>query len=505
LGQYFDLERKKLKQMKNLLKPGGFILPIAFLCLPLILLGQVQQLNNFYGQSHAGGDICVKSGNFDTDVSVERLVTQILEKYGAKNRYVIVPCDRTSTAQATVDDKMRPYILYNPQFINSLKPLNFTTSTVGGVGSTNWEKLAILSHEIGHHINYHIINPHPDATNRSMELEADETAGHILYKLGATLEDAQRVMYSSAVSAEGSYTHPPRAQRLAAIEKGWRQAERQFPRTTEGPKPANEETDADLRHFNMVRVRGGTFMMGCTGEQGSDCQESEKPVHQVTVSDFYIGKYEVTVNEFKVFVESTGYRTDAEKDGGSYFWTGSTWEKRSGVNWRFRGDGTQRSTNEGNHPVLHVSWNDAVEYCKWLSKRSGKGYRLPTEAEWEYAARGGTSSRGYKYAGSNNVDEVAWYGSNSGRKTQPVGQKNANELGLYDMSGNVWEWCADDWLGNYIGAPPTGRAWIENPRASGRVYRGGSWIYVALFCRVSFRFYSGPSFRSYALGFRLAL
>ena len=487
--------------MRNLFKTGGLVLLVIMLWKPLGLWGQSAQLNNFYGQSHTGGDICVKSGNFDTDVSVERLVTQILEKYGAKNRFVIVPCDRTSNAQATVDDKMRPYILYNPQFINSVKSLNFTTSTVGGVGSTNWEKLAILSHEIGHHINYHIINPHPDATVRSMELEADETAGHILYRLGATLEDAQRVMYSSSVSLEGSYTHPPRAQRLAAIEKGWREAEKQYPRSTVVPGPGTVEADADLRQYNMVRVRGGTFTMGCTTEQGSDCESDEKPVHQVTVSDFYIGKYEVTVNEFKAFVEATGYRTLAERAGNSPICTGTIWEERADVNWRYRADGSQRPASEGNHPVLRVGWYDARKYCEWLSGMTGKTYRLPTEAEWEYAARGGLQSRGYKYAGSNSLDEVAWYSGNSGAQTQPVGRKKANELGLYDMSGNVWEWC-EDWYGTY------GSTAQSNPKGSSsgshRVVRGGSWDDFAGYGRVAYRLHDLPAYRYISLGFRAA-
>jgi formylglycine-generating enzyme required for sulfatase activity len=155
--------------------------------------------------------------------------------------------------------------------------------------------------------------------------------------------------------------------------------------------------------------------------------------------------------------------------------------------------------------VERVSWNDIQEFLSKLNAKTGKTYRLPTEAEWEYAARGGSQSRGYKYAGSNSLDEVAWYTDNSGSKTHPVGQKKANELGLYDMSGNVWEWCADDWHGSYSGAPSTGRAWIDSPRASSRVFRGGGWDGGARYCRVSYRGNYTPSFRGSALGFRLAL
>lgn len=212
----------------------------------------------------------------------------------------------------------------------------------------------------------------------------------------------------------------------------------------------------------------------------------------------------MTVAQFKQFIDETNYRTDADKDGGSYFWTGSAWEKRAGVNWKYDSQGTVRPQSDYNHPVIHVSWNDAVEFTKWLSNKSKKKYRLPTEAEWEYAARGGASlgsATANIYAGSNNIDEVAWYTSNSGSKTQPVGRKKANEQGIYDMSGNVWEWCSD-WYGNYISGSQT------NPQGpssgSGRVLRGGSWLSDARGCRLSDRNRSSTGYRSNGGGFRLA-
>jgi hypothetical protein len=158
-----------------------------------------------------GEDICVRSGNYSNDVSVEKLVAQIVEKFGMKNAFLIIPCDRTPNAQATIDQNGKPYILYNPEFLKSVKSLNFTTTSIPS-NITNWETITVLAHEIAHHLNFHLVNPHPDAIFRSMELEADETAGFILYKLGATLEEAQRAMKSESVSIEGSYTHPPRPQ-----------------------------------------------------------------------------------------------------------------------------------------------------------------------------------------------------------------------------------------------------------------------------------------------------
>jgi formylglycine-generating enzyme required for sulfatase activity len=236
---------------------------------------------------------------------------------------------------------------------------------------------------------------------------------------------------------------------------------------------------------DMILVTGGTFQMG------SNESDDEKPVHSVMVNDFYMGKYEVTLGKFKKFVDETAYQTDAEKGDGSHIWTGSKWEKRGGVNWKCDVEGNIRNQSEYNHPVIHVSWNDASEYCNWLSLKTGKSYRLPTEAEWEYAAKGGSQSRGYTYSGSNNAGDVAWCMENSGNETHPVGQKQPNELGIYDMTGNVWEWCSD-WYGKdyYAGSPS------NNPKGPStgalRVFRGGSWGSNARDCRAAGRSGDAP-------------
>jgi formylglycine-generating enzyme required for sulfatase activity len=214
---------------------------------------------------------------------------------------------------------------------------------------------------------------------------------------------------------------------------------------------------------DMVFVKGGTFQMG------SNEHDSEKPIHNVTLADFEIGKYPVTQ---KLWTEIMGKNPA-----------------------KFKGDDL---------PVENVSWHDAQDFLQKLNARfPGMDYRLPTEAEWEYAACGG--EKGAKdhfiYAGSNNLDEVGWYDKTSGSKTHPVGGKKPNQLGLYDMSGNVWEWCAD-WYGAYHSGPvnnPTGPA-----KGSARVLRGGGWYDGADHCRVAYRDFNTPGYRHYYLGFRVA-
>ena len=219
--------------------------------------------------------------------------------------------------------------------------------------------------------------------------------------------------------------------------------------------------------FDMIMVEGGTFTMGATSEQGSDTGSDEKPVHQVTLSDFYIGETEVTQ---------------------------ALWKAVMGTNPSyFKGD---------SNPVYDVSWNDCQEFIRKLNSLTGRTFRLPTEAEWEYAARGGNQSKGYKYSGSNTHSSVAWHTDNSGSQTHAVKTKSPNELGLYDMSGNVWEWCSD-WYGSYSSSSqtnPTGPA-----SGSYRVVRGGSCYFYARFCRVSIRNYNSPDNRYSNYGLRLVL
>lgn len=219
--------------------------------------------------------------------------------------------------------------------------------------------------------------------------------------------------------------------------------------------------------IDMVRVEAGTFTMGATPEMKNPYVE-EKPAHQVTLTnDYYMGKYEVTQ---------------------------ALWKAVMGNNpSRFKGD---------NLPVETVSWKDCQNFLSNLNRITGKTFRLPTEAEWEYAARGGNKSRGYQYSGSNNLLDVAWFKDNSGRETHAVGTKQPNELGIYDMSGNVWEWC-QDMYGKYNSSSqvnPTGAN-----RVYGRMSRGGSWYFNARSCRSSCRVFYSPRGRYYDHGLRLVL
>lgn len=217
----------------------------------------------------------------------------------------------------------------------------------------------------------------------------------------------------------------------------------------------------------MVKVEAGSFNMGATPEMQAP-YEVEKPVHRVTLTNnYYIGKYEVTQ---------------------------ALWQAVMGSNPSyFKGDDL---------PVERVSWNDCQDFISKLNAMTGKRFRLPSEAEWEYAARGGKKSRGYQYSGSNTLGDVAWYEGNSGSKTHAVGTKQPNELGIYDMTGNVDEWC-QDWYGSYSSSPQTNP--IGAVSGSRRVRRGGGWCSSASYCRSSYRYNCAPDDRYVDIGFRLVL
>ncbi|MBR5028173.1 MAG: SUMF1/EgtB/PvdO family nonheme iron enzyme [Bacteroidales bacterium] len=219
--------------------------------------------------------------------------------------------------------------------------------------------------------------------------------------------------------------------------------------------------------FKMIKVHGGSFQMGATPDQGANCSDSEKPPHEVLLNDYYIGETEVTQE----------------------LWQAVMGDNPSG----FLG---------GNLPVECVPWDDCNTFISNLNALSNRKFSMPTEAQWEYAARGGNRSRGFRYSGSNDVDEVSWYTENSYGSTHPVKTKSPNELGIYDMSGNVWEWCSD-WYGYYSLAGrdnPTGPS-----NGTYRVLRGGSWYNCANESRVSYRNYNNPIAVLNGYGLRVVL
>jgi formylglycine-generating enzyme required for sulfatase activity len=233
----------------------------------------------------------------------------------------------------------------------------------------------------------------------------------------------------------------------------------------------------------MIMVSGGSFLMG---------SEDEQPIHEVTLDGFSLQKTPVTYWQYALFLQQEGLQVEKPSWG-----------------------------RQGNNPAVYVSWEDATSFCNWLSAMEGlqpvyqmkgekvsadwsaNGYRLPTEAEWEYAARGGVEQKPYAYSGSDDLDAVGWYKGNAANRTQPVAHKRPNTLGLYDMSGNVWEWCWDWYDEKYYKTSPS-----SNPKGpstgSYRVLRGGSWGYRPRYCCVALRFYVTPGDRSDLFGFRLA-
>lgn len=249
----------------------------------------------------------------------------------------------------------------------------------------------------------------------------------------------------------------------------------------------------------MVDVKGGCFEMGDDFGEGD---VFEKPIHEVCVNDFKIGAKEVTYRQFKEFVFDTGYVTEAERGEGCYGWVGIKFQKELGFTWRLVGIGYEQTVE---FPAACISWNDSKAYIAWLNKKTGKTYRLPTEAEWEYAARGG--GKKFKYSGTNDdakLGEFAWYKENSGQRSHPTGQKQANGLGIFDMTGNVEEWVNDWYNRDYYKISPK-----DNPKGPEtgicKVVRGGAWSNVASGERISSRHCTNPKKAITYLGFRLAM
>ncbi|MDZ7620048.1 MAG: formylglycine-generating enzyme family protein [Patescibacteria group bacterium] len=286
-----------------------------------------------------------------------------------------------------------------------------------------------------------------------------------------------------------------------------------------GTRPA-PEVIADLGDgvkLEMVLIPAGAFTMG--DDAGLD---DEKPAHKVTITKpFYLGKHEVTVEQFRRFVEATGYLTDAEKGTGfegAFGWDREAMEFAMNAEYSWRSPGFPQSDTD---PVVNVSWNDAVAFCEWLSREEGKSYRLPTEAEWEYACRAGTTT---DYSHGDDPEGVAKVGNVADAEfaeqfpeleglikasdgfvhTSPAGSFPPNAFGLRDMHGNVWEWCADWYDPEYYALAPANDP-LGPAAGEERVYRGGGWFNCTRGCRSASRSASQPENRNLTLGFRVAM
>ena len=247
----------------------------------------------------------------------------------------------------------------------------------------------------------------------------------------------------------------------------------------------NETFTVNGVSFTMVYVQGGTFIMGCTGEQGIDCEDDETPTHKVTLNSYYIGETEVTQAMWRAVMGSEPSNVSAPHD--DYIGDVSGWSEELGLG--------------GSYPAYNVSYDEIQEFIRRLNELTGRVFSLPTEAEWEFAARGGESG-GYKYSGSNTIDEVAWYEGNSDGRNHPVKGKRPNALGLYDMSGNVYERCLD-WYGDYSSGSQTNpKGPLSGPSV---VFRGGSWYFYARACRISRRLNYDLDDIDNCGGFRLVL
>jgi formylglycine-generating enzyme len=283
------------------------------------------------------------------------------------------------------------------------------------------------------------------------------------------------------------------------------------------PSPSNPRLLTNSIGVKLVLVPAGEFLMG-SPDDDKEAFDWEKPQHRVRITKpFYLGATEVTRGQFRQFVDDAGYRTEAERDGkGGYGWNEEkkTWEQDPKYTWQ--NPGFEQSDE---HPVVNVSWNDAVAFCEWLSRKEGATYRLPTEAEWEYACRAGTTT---KYSSGDDPEGLAAVGNVADGTakakyptwttiaaqdgfifTAPVGHYNPNAWGLFDMHGNVWEWCSDGYAADYYKRSP-----VDDPPgldgAPDRVFRGGGWYYEPRYARSAHRNRNTPDIRHYSLGFRLA-
>jgi formylglycine-generating enzyme required for sulfatase activity len=458
---------------------------MKFIITSMLFLGSLCPIlsqNVTFSCSYTGTTEVITAPAFENDdledsYNVKGIVDRILGKYNIPSGNIIVqPSSQVNNANAAVKDG-KPYILFSKYFVG----------TIQSKSEANWRLAGIFAHEVAHHLLFHTIGN--NVSRRDLELQADKWAGAALYKLGASLQQA--LVCANETSLNGSATHPPRSQREAAVKTGWEEAKSQGGNggKIDPVQPAKGDfiESTTGTSFTMKFITGNFFQMG-----SNDGRSHEKPIHSVRLDNFFMSKYEVTNDEFCAFLNEKGNRTEG----------GVTWLELGSKDDHF--DIIESSgrflvkKGRGRLPIRNVNWYAATAYCVWLSEKTSKKYRLPTEAEWEYSAKGGES---YKFSGSNNIDDVAWYATNSDYSTHDVGTKKGNGFGLYDMSGNVWEWCSD-WYGAYNSDSQQNPTGVTT--GSYRIVRGGGWSGIdSSGCGCVERDGMTPSYRGGFIGFRV--
>jgi formylglycine-generating enzyme required for sulfatase activity len=288
---------------------------------------------------------------------------------------------------------------------------------------------------------------------------------------------------------------PRKQAKIKGLELLWLEEEPIPAEPVESPQEIVNSIDMKLR-----LIPDGEFFMGSL-ESDRDASENEKPQHRVRITQpFYLGIHPVTRGQFRRFVEANSYRSEAEKDdkGGWGRVAGQKWVQDPKFTWH-----SPEFDQTDDHPVVNVSWNDAKAFSDWLSRQEGQNYRLPTEAEWEYACRAGTTTRFSFGDDGNALGQHAWYFANSNNQAHPVGKKKPNAFGLYDMHGHVWEWCSDWYGADYYKRLPAVDPQGPGPAAN-KVIRGGSWDSGHQHARSACRFWLAPGYRGSNRGFRLA-
>ena len=458
---------------------------------------------------------------FDSDNAAQQALNRVMSFTGLPPRFEILAADVPNAAAVIRNNKR--YILYNQRFMRKVRD---TTQN-------NWSEISILAHEIGHHLSNHTFQF--TGSRPTFELEADRFSGFVLQRMGASLDDAVAVM-ERMVSKRGSATHPARSARVAAVTNGWVDAEEksggsQFkrepvrsstvvrnngspehshngrshshPLPAEGlshqhnggqlTQPVVRPTPAPITpgvpEPEMVPIRGGTFMMGSpSSEKGRGSDEKQ---HSVTVGGFSMGKYEVSNAEYARCVSAGACKPPRWQENGSKY------------NLQTGSDNHYQEFTGEQQPVVGVSWNNAMSYARWLSKVTGRNYSLPTEVQWEYAARAG-SNTAYPWGNAiaSKKANCRGCGSNWDNKTTaPVKSFSANAWGLHDTVGNVYEWTCSAYDANYAGSE---KKCAARGDTRSRVLRGGSWFSKPGDVRSANRNWNAATYRIDGLGFRLS-